>query len=1092
MAAAAGRDTAPSGAPTVTRYEAGSSLTGAAVNAPASAPGTHGNLTITTAGVFTYTVAASNNALASGASNTDTFTYEITGGTASRETATLTITVTGVNDAPVQVSPLPAFRTAFRGTMYSFDLNQLATDADNDALTFTLVTATCQGLTISGDNLVGGGAGGTVSATTAEGIVECGVTVSDGTGMVTITSPVRIADRLPELFAADDAESVTEDGATITGNVIDGASGGQDTAPSGTPTVTRYEEGSRLSVSGAAVNAPASAPGAHGRLTITTAGAFTYTVADSNNALAAGRSNTDTFTYEIADGTTSRDMATLTITITGVNDASVARSPLPPIRTASVGTMYELDLNTLVTDADGDDLAFTLVGACDGFAISGDNLVGSGTGGVVPAATTAGDKNCSVRVSDGTGMLTVAFTVPVISPTLMAVNDTASGTEDEATITGNVIDGSSGGRDTAPVGTPTVTRYAAGSSLAGAVNAPASAPGTHGSLTITTAGAFTYTVAASNNALVAGRSNTDTFTYEITGGTTSREMATLTITITGVNDAPMATAEGLRRVADTVGTSGQSYELDLDMVFIDPDGMTLSYSIPSGRCDAIFALVAAAGESQDSLLVGSGAERIIPEGTEKGVKTCAITASNGTLSTTETLRIEVRDDLDRQFVQHAMGGIARTLGWDAVDAIRARASARAPGSGVDLSGLTARLREFAAAESDATEGVRFDGLLPAGNPSVHSAANGVGLATGVAGYGAAGHRGADNDLHMWTSATHSELEFEAEDLTYDSDLDTFRVGVEIQREDMLWGVVVSHSSGDTEFGSGMTDFSQWGITPYAARTWGNTRAWGLAGMGVGTLDYMNGQGVGRRAASSSTESKVLAAGLEHHVSNLAGGMDVIARAEGMVSGLKVEETALYEEMSAWTRGGRGEVEVGLASRSRTGFWRPYVAAAVRWDDGDDESDSAFEYGGGIEGATPNMTVEASLRGDGGGDFDRMSYSLALGYDAGQDARGFTADLTSAYGTARNDPFAQTFRYDDGSARGRDTLKIKLGYGASAWQGLLAPYLETNLDGGSFSAAHLGLAYTRGPASVKLEHGFRPGTGQTRDGHELSLLGEIRF
>ena len=59
-------------------------------------------------------------------------------------------------------------------------------------------------------------------------------------------------------------------------------------------------------------------------------------------------------------------MATLTITITGVNDAPVARSPLPAIRTAGVGTMYELDLNTLVTDADGDDLAFTLVGACDG------------------------------------------------------------------------------------------------------------------------------------------------------------------------------------------------------------------------------------------------------------------------------------------------------------------------------------------------------------------------------------------------------------------------------------------------------------------------------------------------------------------------------------------------------------------------------------------------------------------------------------------------------------------------------------------------------------------------------------------------------
>ena len=251
-----GRDTAPSGAPMVTRYEAGSSLTGAAVNAPASAPGTHGSLTITTAGVFTYTVADSNNALTTGENNTDTFTYEITDGTASRETATLTITITGVNDAPVTVSPLPALRTVFRGTMYSFDLNRLATDADNDDLTFTQVAGTCEGFTISGDNLVGGGTGGTVSATAPEGIEACRVIVSDGTGTVNILFSVWVADRLPVLFAADDAKSVTEDGATITGNVIDGTSGGQDTAPSGTPTVTRYEEGSRLSVSGGGSQCP--------------------------------------------------------------------------------------------------------------------------------------------------------------------------------------------------------------------------------------------------------------------------------------------------------------------------------------------------------------------------------------------------------------------------------------------------------------------------------------------------------------------------------------------------------------------------------------------------------------------------------------------------------------------------------------------------------------------------------------------------------------------------------------------------------------------------------------------------------------------
>ena len=966
--------------------------------------------------------------------------------------------------------------------MYELDLNTLVTDAEGDDLTFTLV-GTCAGFTVSGDNLVGSDTGGVVPMATTAGNKACSVTASDGTSMPTIAFTVPVTDIPPVLTAVNDTESGTEDEAMITGNVIDGSSGGRDTSPTATPTVVRYAAGSSLV---GAVNAPASAPGTHGRLTIATTGALTYTVAASNNALTTGASNTDTFTYEITDGTASRETATLTITVTGVNDAPVQVSPLPPIRTALVGTMYELDLNTLVTDAEGDDLTFTLVGTCAGFTVSGDNLVGSDTGGVVPMATTAGNKACSVTASDGTSMPTIAFTVPVtdIPPVLTAMNDTASGTEDGATITGNVIDGNSGGRDTAPSGTPTVTRYAAGSSLAGAVNAPASAAGTYGRLTIATTGAFTYTVAASNNALAPGRSNTDTFTYEIMDGTASRETATLTITVTGVNDMPTA---DLQQVVG--GTVGQLYELDLDTVFSDPDGMTLNYSTPSGGCDAIFTLATRAGSSGNRVLVGSGTGRIIPEGTEEGAKACTITASDGTLSTMQTLRIDVQEEAVREHVRNALGGIARTLGWDAVDAVRSRMGADGAG-GVDLSGLTARLREFAATESGVTGESRFDGMLPVADQWGNAAVGRSGAA-----YGAAGRRGMDDDFRVWTSATRSDMEFEAGETTYDGDLETVRVGIEGGFGDMQGGVAVSYSTGETEFGTsgGLTDFRQVGVTPYATRSWGNTQAWALAGVGVGTLDYAHGQGAGRREASSSTMSRMLAAGLEHHVPGMAGGMDVTARAEAMVSGLEADGTALYEKVSASTRGGRGEIEVGMPSASGDRFWRPYVTAGVRWDDGEGESDTAFEYGGGIEATTPSLALDASLRSQGGGDFDRMSYALTFSFDVGQDMRGLTASLTREYGLERRDPFARGVRHDGGEMPGgSDAFSLRVGYGASAWQGLLVPYLETNLDEGSFSAAHLGLAYTRGPASVKLEHGFRSDAGQTRDGHELSLLGEIRF
>ena len=64
--------------------------------------------------------------------------------------------------------------------------------------------------------------------------------------------------------------------------------------------------------------------GTYGTLTVAADGTYTY-IADQSAAddLDASDTATDVFTYTVSDGMTS-DTATLTITITGVNDAPVA------------------------------------------------------------------------------------------------------------------------------------------------------------------------------------------------------------------------------------------------------------------------------------------------------------------------------------------------------------------------------------------------------------------------------------------------------------------------------------------------------------------------------------------------------------------------------------------------------------------------------------------------------------------------------------------------------------------------------------------------------------------------------------------------
>ena len=69
--------------------------------------------------------------------------------------------------------------------------------------------------------------------------------------------------------------------------------------------------------------------------------------------------------------------------------------------------------------------------------------------------------------------------------------------------------------------------------------------GTYGSVTINSDGSYTYTLDntdAQTNALAQGESVTDVFSYTVTDGGAT-DTATLTITITGTNDGPVAVGD---------------------------------------------------------------------------------------------------------------------------------------------------------------------------------------------------------------------------------------------------------------------------------------------------------------------------------------------------------------------------------------------------------------------------------------------------------------------------------------------------------------------------------------------------------------------
>ncbi len=395
------------------------------------------------------------------------------------------------------------------------------------------------------------------------------------------TAPTAVADTATAVEKGGVANG--SGGAPATGNVLT-----NDTDPDtgDTKTVTAVTFGAVAGTLGTAL------VGAHGSLTLSASGAFTYTVNDSDAAVQALRLSTNTltdvFNYTMSDTAGATSSSTLTVTIQGANDA-----PVLAVQTATqnavVGSAFSLVLPAgTFTDVDtGDTLTYSATLA-DGTALpawlifNATTRTFSGT----PATANIGTLSLKVTGTDLGGLaasetfnLAVSAT-PDTAPT--AIADTATAVEKGgiangsggAPATGNVLTNDTD-PDTGDTMTVTAVKFGATTGTLGTALV-----GAHGSLTLTASGAFTYTVNDSDAAVQALRlptnTLTDVFNYTMrdTAGATSS--STLTVTIQGANDAPVLAAQ----TADQNATVGSAFSLALPTgTFTDVDsGDTLTYS----------------------------------------------------------------------------------------------------------------------------------------------------------------------------------------------------------------------------------------------------------------------------------------------------------------------------------------------------------------------------------------------------------------------------------------------------------------------------------------------------------------------------------
>ncbi|WP_349736215.1 VCBS domain-containing protein [Pseudomonas jessenii] len=508
-------------------------------------------------------------------------------GNAASAAQTVTITLTGTNDAPVL-----SFATGHdagavqEDTTLSVSGQFSSADIDHDA------TATWS---IAGSNT------GTFGSIAVNNSGQWTYTLANGTdGVASAVQSLKVGESHNEVFSVQvsdglggvDTQLVT---VTVTGSndapVLSFATGHDAGA---------VQEDTTLSVSGqfssadidhdatATWSIAGSNAGTYGSIAVDNSGQWTYTLANGANGVAsavqslkAGESHNEVFSVQVSDGLGGVDTQLVTVTITGSNDAPV----LSFATGHDAGAVQEdstLSVSGQFSSADIDHDAtatWSINGSPAGTygSIAVDNsgqwtyTLANGTDGVASAVQSlkVGESHnevFSVQVSDGLGgvdtqLVTVTITGSNDAPVLsFATGHDAGAVQEDSTLS---VSGQFSSADIDHDATATW-------SIAG------SNTGAYGSIAVNNSGQWTYTLANGANgvasavqSLKAGESHNEVFSVQVSDGLGGVDTQLVTITVTGSNDAPVlsfATGHDAGAVQEdsTLSVSGQFSSVDID------------------------------------------------------------------------------------------------------------------------------------------------------------------------------------------------------------------------------------------------------------------------------------------------------------------------------------------------------------------------------------------------------------------------------------------------------------------------------------------------------------------------------------------------
>jgi large repetitive protein len=475
-----------------------------------STPNTEGSFSLNNDGTYTFTPALNFN-------GSTVVTYKVCDPSGLCDTATLTITVNPINDAPVAQNDFITTNedAATLGSVASND-----SDLDNTAseLSYTQIGSTPN--TEGSFTLNADGSYTFIPALNFNGSTVVTYKVCDPSGLcdtATLTITVNPINDAP--VAQNDVITTNEDASTL------GSIASNDSDLDNTASELSYTQ-------------VGSTPNTEGVFTLNTDGSYTFIPTLNFNG-------STVVTYKVCDPSGLCDTATLTITVNPINDAPVAMNDVVSTD-EDVATLGSVASNDSDLDNIASELSYTQIGSTPNtegsFTLNAD---GSYT--FTPALNFNGSTVVTYKVCDPSGLCdtaTLTITINPINDAPVAMNDVNS-TDEDTSVSNTVASNDS---------------YLDNTASELSYTQIGSTPNTEGSFTLSADGSYTFTPALNFN-------GSTVVTYKVCDPSGLCDTAILTITINPINDAPVAISDVNSTNEDTpVSNTVASNDSDLDNI----------------------------------------------------------------------------------------------------------------------------------------------------------------------------------------------------------------------------------------------------------------------------------------------------------------------------------------------------------------------------------------------------------------------------------------------------------------------------------------------------------------------------------------------